>query len=113
MLAVTLVDAKVIVAGANGQAHKPMFKRGFAPKGVQFLKGLDENILDNVLNLAIQAGITASGGEHPGLVSRHNDFEALHIAVQNGFDQLRISLLHFPAPYAKGPKNKSGGILRE
>src|ERR1041384_3918416 len=71
-----------------------MFKGGFAAETVQFVKGLEPNLLDNVLDLALTPGVAAGGGEDARGIFVKQRFEAGSVTFQDGGDQLRFGRFH-------------------
>ena len=107
------VGAQKIVAGAHGQPHEPMFEGRVAAKAAQFLKRLKENFLDNVLDFAFAAGVTAGGGEDARLIFLHQRLKAGSVAVEHGCNQLRIGASHSHGIWHNCPGRESGKPPRE
>jgi len=63
------VGAQKIVAGAHGQTHEPMFEGRVAAKAAQFLKRLEEDLLDDLFR---GRAVERLGGqsENPGGIAR-------------------------------------------
>ena len=64
--AIALVFAQEIVAGADGEAHEPVFEGRIAAEGGEMAVGFGPDFLDDVFDLAFAAGVTARGGEEAG-----------------------------------------------
>ena len=58
-----------------GDVLPAMLERCVAAETRQFLEGFEENLLDNVLHLALPPGVTPRGGKHPGLIAGNQRFK--------------------------------------
>src|SRR5437016_6620187 len=85
--AISAVSAKKIVTGADGQAHEPMFEGGLAAKSPEFLKGLQPNFLDDVLDFVLAAGVAAGRGKNAGRILLDQRLKPGRIAIEHLSDQ--------------------------
>jgi hypothetical protein len=99
---VALVAAQEIVAGADGQAHQPMFKGSFATDASEFVEGFEPDFLYDVLDLAFPAGVTTGGGKNARGVFHDQRLEAGGVALQHRGNEFRVGSFHLPANHAKG-----------
>ena len=93
-LAVALVGAEKIVAGADGEAHEPVFEGRFAAKAREFLERLHPDFLDDILHLVFATGVAARGAEDARGIFFHQRLEARGVAPQHLGDQFRIGGFH-------------------
>jgi hypothetical protein len=80
------VAAQKIVAGADGEAHEPVFKRSVAPKAGEFLEGFHPDFLNDVFNFGFAAGVAAGGGEDARGIFDDERLEAGGVAGEDGGD---------------------------
>src|SRR5207244_1181634 len=79
-----------IITRPHGQTHQPMFEWRVTAEARQFLKGFNENFLNDVLYLAFAARVTADGAEDFRLVTLDDNFEVRFVAGEGAANQFRI-----------------------
>ena len=85
--------AKEIVARPHRHPHEPVLKGRFTTEARQLLKRLGPDLLNDVLNLALTAGVAAGRRENARRVTSHERLEARGIPVAHCGDQLVIRSL--------------------
>lgn len=81
------MGSQEIVASSNGESHQPVFEGRLGTKGVQFLKGFNEDFLGDVFDFALATGVFSGGGENPGLILRDQCFKTLRISLDHSLNE--------------------------
>jgi len=82
--------AKGVIAGVDREPHEPVLERRRALVAAEFLEGLGENRLHNILGVRLVAKVFSRHAKHPRLVAGDQFLEAVHIAADHGLDQLLV-----------------------
>src|SRR5580693_2276101 len=78
-----------------------MLERRFAAKTCQLLERFEPDFLDDVLDFAVAAGVTAGGGENPRRILGNERLEARGVTFQHRGNEFRIGSFHVCAEYDK------------
>ena len=108
VFAVALVLAEEVVAGADGQAHEPVFEGGVAAVGAEFLESFDEDFLGDVFDFVFAAGVAADGAKNFRLIFGDELFERGVVTAEGGVDEFAVGcgLLMRPSSVSSGVRGR-------